>query len=303
MNGDFDLSGKFITIEYSDAEPQNIVITLNAKNGRFTTRDPKIKKRDRIYIKIVEKNGNVTEDVFHVRRRKRQNKTGVGRVLRLTCPHQTENHWNKTISFKKRGKRISGHKALELIVKDINSNRGSKEPLIEISSPFNTLRKTGNRFDRDTSNNYFFDSVKTKSAIDYCKDIESQPIEGGGSFERMYVRFKSKYSHATGNDLDVVELQAFEQGYQENGKTAIATAKVDAGILTSIDVIKQGADYVAVPTVTITGRGTGATATAVLTAGKVTSITLDTPGTGYTSGADISLTPSPTTDFVFQILL
>jgi len=141
----------------------------------------------------------------------------MGLSLVLTCPHQSENHWNKTISFKKRGKRISGHDALNLIVSDINANRGTSEPLIEIPDPFNTVRKTGNRFDKNTNNNYFFDSVKVKSAIDQIKDIESQPQEGGGSLERMYVRFKSKYNHATHSNLDVVELQAFEQGYQDNG--------------------------------------------------------------------------------------
>ena len=131
-------------------------------------------------------------------------------------PSPAENHWNKTISFKKRGKRISGNKAINLIVSDLNANRGIKEPLIEVPSPFNITTKGGNRFDDTTSNNYFFDAVKTKSAIDSIKDVESQPIEGGGSFERMYVRFKSKYNHKTHSDLDVVQLQAFEQGYQEN---------------------------------------------------------------------------------------
>lgn len=203
-----------MTLEYADEEPQHVKIVLNAKNGRYITRHPKIQKRDRIYVRITEKNGNITDDVFHVRRRQ---KNTNAKTLTLTCPHQTENHWNKTISFKKRGKRISGHRALELIVSDINANRGAKEPLIEIPSPFNTVKKTGNRFDDTTSNNYFFDSVKVKTAIDYIKDVENQPVEGGGSFERMYVRFKSKYNHATGADLDVCELQAFEQGYQDDG--------------------------------------------------------------------------------------
>ena len=211
------MSKKWITIDYADEEPQSVRISLNAKNGRFLTRHPKIKKRDRIYVRITEKNGNVTDDVFHVRRRKRKNKPGFGRTLEITCPHQSENHWNKTISFKKRGKRISGHKAIELIVSDINANRGAKEPLIEIPSTFDTVRKTGNRFDDNTNNNYFFDSVKAKTAIEQIKDIENQPVEGGGSLERMFVRFKSKYDHSTGNDLDVVELQAFEQGYQDDG--------------------------------------------------------------------------------------
>ena len=199
--------------------------------------------------------------------------------------------------MKKRGKRISGHRALELIVSDINANKGAKEPTIEIPSTFDILRKTGNRFDENTSNNYFFESVKVKNAIDQIKDIENQPTEGGGSFERMFVRFKSKYSHATGLGLDEAELQAFEQGYQENGKTAKAVAEVSGGAITSITVLNEGADYVSAPAVTIVGRGTGAAATAILTGGKVTSITINNPGTGYATAPEIKIAASPASAF------
>lgn len=214
-NGDFDISNKFSVMEYEDAQPQSVKITLNARGGRFLTTAPILRKRDRIYIEITDKNGNVTKDVFHVRNIKRIRGGGKGLSLLVTCPHQSENLWKSTISYKKRGKRISGNRALEIIKDDLNNNKGSKDPYIEIPA-FNVMTKTGNRFDENTSNNYFFESKKCKSAIDEIKDIELQPVEGGGSFEPMYVRFVSKYDHSTGSYLDIVQLQAFPQGYQGN---------------------------------------------------------------------------------------
>lgn len=215
-NGDFDISNKFSVIEYQNAQPQSVKITLNARAGRFLTIDPIIKKRDRLFVSITEKNGNITQDVFHVRNIKRVRGKGKAISLVLTCPHQSENLWKKTISFKRRGKRISGNKAIQVIVSDLNANKASKDPTIEIPT-FDSVTKTGNRFDLNTSNNYFFDSVKANSAIDEIKDIEQQPVEGGGSFEPMYFRYVSKYDHNTGLDLDIVLVQAFEQGFQDDG--------------------------------------------------------------------------------------
>jgi len=216
VNGNFDLSNKWSVIEYENAQPQGVTITFNARAGRFLTIIPIIKKRDRIYVEITEKNGNITKDVFHVRTIKRIRGKGKAISLKVVCPHQSENLWKKTVSYKRRGKRISGNKALEIIMSDLNQNKAVKDPTIEIPA-FDTVTKTGNRFDTNTSNNYFFDATKVDTAIDEIKDIEKQPVEGGGSFEPMYVRFVSKYNHSTGLFLDTVLLSAFEQGFQDNG--------------------------------------------------------------------------------------
>ena len=59
-------------------------------------------------------------------------------------------------------------------------------------------------------------------------------------------------------------------------------------------VTNQGAGYVSVPAVTITGGGgSGATATAVLTGDKVTSITLNNPGSGYTTVPTVTIAAPP----------
>lgn len=215
-NGNFDLSNKWSVIEYENAQPQGVTITFNARAGRFLTKIPIIRKRDRIYVEIIEKNGNITKDVFHVRTIKRIRGKGKAISLQVFCPHQSENLWKKTVSYKRRGKRISGNKALELIVNDLNQNKAANDPTIEIPI-FDPATKTGNRFDENTANNYFFDAVKVDSAFDEIKDIEKQPIEGGGSFEPMYVRFVSKYIHPSNTFLDTVLLSAFEQGFQDDG--------------------------------------------------------------------------------------
>jgi len=51
----------------------------------------------------------------------------------------------------------------------------------------------------------------------------------------------------------------------------------------SIEILNSGINYRNVPTVTITGDGTGAKATAILLNGRVTEIVIDNPGINYTS--------------------
>lgn len=63
-----------------------------------------------------------------------------------------------------------------------------------------------------------------------------------------------------------------------------STAANDPGVITGFTITEGGAGYTSAPTVTISGDGTGATATAVLTGDAVTSITVDTGGTGYSAG-------------------
>lgn len=58
----------------------------------------------------------------------------------------------------------------------------------------------------------------------------------------------------------------------------------------SLSILNPGFGYQSPPTVTILGDGTGATATAVISGGTIQSITVDTPGSGYTS-ALATITP------------
>ncbi|MEI7852790.1 MAG: Ig-like domain repeat protein [Planctomycetota bacterium] len=68
-----------------------------------------------------------------------------------------------------------------------------------------------------------------------------------------------------------------------------------AGVLTSIPVNSGGSGYVSVPTVSITGGGgTGATATATVVNGVVTAITVTNGGTGYTTAPTVTVQTSST---------
>ena len=80
-NGDVDISDKWVVIEHSEEVPQSIRIVLNAKEGRFMTRDPIIEKFDRIYYQYTDNLGRVTKDVFHVRQKKRQRRLARGKSI------------------------------------------------------------------------------------------------------------------------------------------------------------------------------------------------------------------------------
>jgi len=215
---DVDLSEAWSTIEYEDGGPQSVKITLTAPFGLFMTRAPIIQKFDKLFVRVVDARGGTIEDVFHVRKMKKGRGAGKNKQLTLICPHQSENLWKRTISLVNR--RTSGFKALNNIVAQLNrpQNKGIDDPDVEVPTN-DTVRKVGNFLDPDTSNNYIFEFVKLQTAFDEIKDIEQQPIEGGGSFEAIFIRFKSKYNHAIPSDADLntVQVQAFPQGFQDDG--------------------------------------------------------------------------------------
>lgn len=223
-NGDVDISEKWVVIEHSEKVPQSIKVTLNAKDGRFMTKGEIIKKFDRIYYQYTDNLGKVTKDVFHVRTIKRKRGQGKGKTLVLSCPHQSENLWKKTISFP--GRKNSGDQALRTIVRQLNSNQADKDPQVELPTIFNITTKVGSRLSTASANDYIFESKKLKQTFDEIRDIEQQPAEGGGRLQAMYIRFVSKYDHATHTDLDTVQIQAFEQGFTQNGSEFNNTPKV-----------------------------------------------------------------------------
>lgn len=215
---DVDLSEGWSTIEYEDGLPQSVKITLNSAFGLFMTKDPIIVKFDKIFVQITDARANIIQDVFQVKTLERSRKPGKNKQLTLFCPHQSEHLWSRTVSLVAR--RTSGFDALNKLMAqlEIPQNKGIDDPIVEVPTPFDITRKVGNLLDPNTSNNYIFEVVKLKTATDEITDIEQQPVEGGGSFEAIYIRFKSKYDHdnPSDTDLNTVQLQAFPQGFQNN---------------------------------------------------------------------------------------
>jgi len=218
---DVDLSSSWSTIEYEDGLPQTVKITLNSAFGQFMTTALILVKYDKIFVRITDARDSVIEDVFHIRKIKRGRKIGKNKQLTLFCPHQSENLWSQTISLVAR--RTSGAAALDQLVDVLNTpqNKGDDDPDVEVPTN-DTVRKVGNFLDPNTSNNYIFEGVKLQTAVDEIVEIEQQPVEGGGSFEAVFIRFKSKYDHDAPSDADLntVQLQAFPQGFQDDGAAA-----------------------------------------------------------------------------------
>jgi hypothetical protein len=74
-----------------------------------------------------------------------------------------------------------------------------------------------------------------------------------------------------------------------SGSGVAATATVTSGFLTSVTVNSGGSGYVAAPVVKLAGGGgSGATATATISGGVVTAVSVTAPGSGYTSAPAVS---------------
>lgn len=76
------------------------------------------------------------------------------------------------------------------------------------------------------------------------------------------------------------------------GEADLITGTGAVGAILSVIVDTAGYGYITVPGVTFTGGGVGATATAVLTNGTLTGVTVNTSGSGYTTGATTIAAPA-----------
>jgi hypothetical protein len=79
-----------------------------------------------------------------------------------------------------------------------------------------------------------------------------------------------------------------------SSQQATATATITSGFVTSITVVSGGSGYTSAPVVTISGGGgSGATATASVSGGAVTSIMVNNAGSGYTNAPAVIIAPPP----------
>jgi len=214
---DVDLEDSWSEIEYTDTIPPNMVITLSAKLGQFLTREPKIQQNDRIYLEITDKNGATLKEVFHVKEIDRSRVGLKGQQLKLICPHQSSDLWKRTISFNLIG--ISGSEALNEVIRQLNvtENKGANDPTVFVPATFDIVTKQGNNLSQNTSNQYKFEVEKPESIFREIGRIEALPVSGGGKEQPPFIRFTSRYDHDTDSFLDEVVIQAYEQGFNDNG--------------------------------------------------------------------------------------
>ena len=80
----------------------------------------------------------------------------------------------------------------------------------------------------------------------------------------------------------------------ENERTALATANVSNGFVTSVTINDPGNGYIEVPEIVISGGGgSGALAEAILDDGQMSEITVTNAGSGYSSTPEVSITNPP----------
>lgn len=217
---DVDLSNAFTTIEWSETIPQSIKVTLSAAFGKFLTSGEKIQHNDRLYLEYEGVNGNIEKDVFQVKNINRKRLGATGIELVLTCPHQSEYLWKRTITLTSR--RSSNFTTLEKVIAHLNLNKGSADPTV-LSPTFDIITKTGNNLSTGTFNDFFFNTKKLKDVFNEIAEIEGQPREGQGNFQPPYIRFKSNYDHDADTGLDEVNIQAYAQGFNKNTVSATFT--------------------------------------------------------------------------------
>lgn len=81
----------------------------------------------------------------------------------------------------------------------------------------------------------------------------------------------------------------------DTGSGATATATIAGGVITGVTMSNGGAGYKAVPTVTISGDGTGAVVNSVTVGtSTITGVTITNAGSGYTAAPTVTIAAPPT---------
>lgn len=224
-HGEIDIFNRVSVLEYVDAAPQSLLMTLNAKGGYFMSNGPVIRHWDRIYVELSFQ-GRSVGDVFHVKTAKKEFTRGIGYRMTLVCLHESSNLYTQLVS--KPNRRVSGVEALKDALRQLNANRGTLDPEVVGIDQRDYLRKTGIFLDPTTYNDYIFEMKKLQAAVQIIIDKEAEPESQGGSREYYFFRFKSTYNPDTHMGAGQVVPQMIPQGYVPN---ADATGWVRSGAL------------------------------------------------------------------------
>ena len=123
----------------------------------------------------------------------------------------------------------------------------------------------------------------TRNNVPYLEDIEFhiieniQDVDGYVNPNAIRLGYTDNYSNLIPDDPDsfgrIINLEKIS--------TAVATAVINGGNITAINLVSGGSGYVNPPAVVLTGNGINAAASAVITNGVVTAINITDGGTGY----------------------
>lgn len=105
----------------------------------------------------------------------------------------------------------------------------------------------------------------------------AEPVLTYGAVERII--------GGTGGTLYTTATVAISAPTGSDALQATATATISSGAITAIVITNPGRGYLANPTVTITGDGSGALAPTAVLGNYISSIEITNPGTGYTTAA------------------
>lgn len=153
---------------------------------------------------------------------------------------------------------------------------------------------------------YYIDLVLTVKGLndDVANFIEiARVVDGQLVINRdttVYSELEKELARRTYDESGDYTVRNFPIQLKDHLGTAKATANISGGQILSYTVTDGGRGYKTAPTITITGDGTGAAATPVIdtntaseTYGQVTSITVDSVGSGYTEAA-VAISGDPT---------
>lgn len=180
------------------------------------------------------------------------------------------------------------------------------ETIVEVKSQYTLLttvqiasviRTAITTYASDTFNQFGAVYSDSKLSREIDDSLGSPTITGSGTTVRLEKRFlptlnvRSTYTVNYATELHHAPIQRAIKSSAisvYDGTSVLRTAYLEEVFnsstgVDSIVITNPGYNYTSTPTVTITGDGVGATATATIVNEKVTTITIDKRGTGYTS--------------------
>jgi len=193
----------------------------------------------------------------------------------------------------------SSSKNIGFVVDEQIITSDDDESLLDIASGAPSFAAPG-------ADRYYIDLVLTVKGLNDTVDnfIEIARVVDGelvvNKDKTVYSEIEKELARRTYDESGDYTVRNFPIILKDHVSTARATGNINSGTVASYTITDGGRGYTSAPTVTVTGDGTGAIGTAVIdtnpeseTYGQVTSITVVSPGSGYTQ-AKVAISGDPT---------